>query len=180
MDNSIQSLIPFLAGGAFGAVITITYNTYSNRVQKMQCYCTDEDVMSKIPITNDDGETHDNIYTKEFELRNTTNKDQKEFHVIFEFDSSSKILKHTNICKAGADHYRGRLKKPNEYSVRIRNFNRKDSIKFIFEIANITSNKINVTEANCIGFKIVHKDKRKAKKASKLTFVSKEQIIKSE
>lgn len=176
MDTFLQYIVPFLAGGAFGSIITIFYNNYKNRIQKMHCHCVDEDIMSKIPVTNDDGTTHENIYTKEFILKNTTNKDQNDFQVIFEFDTSAIILKHTNICKVGSEHFKSRLIKDNEYSARIKNFNRNDTAKFIFEIANISDNHINITEAKCTGFKIVHKDKRKSKKASKLTFVSKEQL----
>lgn len=174
MEIVLQSILPFLAGGAFGSVITILYNNHKNKIQKMYCHCIDEDVMSKIPITNDDGTTHQNIYTKEFELKNTTNKDQNDFQIIFEFDAGAIITKHTHISKVGTDNYKSRLIKDNEYLARIKNFNRNDSVKFIFEIANITVNHINITEAKCTGFKIVHKDKRKPKKASKLTFVTKE------
>ena len=176
MERMLQSILPFLAGGAFGSIITILYNNHKNKIQKMQCHCVDEDVMSKIPITNDDGTTHQNIYTKEFVLKNTTNKDQNDFLVIFEFDAGAVILKHTHSSKIGTDKFKSRLIKDNEYSVRIKNFNRNDDIKFIFEIANITDNHINITEAKCVGFKIVHKDKRKSKKTSKLTFVSKDRL----
>jgi len=176
MEIILKSILPFLAGGAFGSIITIVYNNHKNKIQKMNCHCVDEDVMSKIPITNDDGTTHQNIYTKEFLLKNTTNKDQSDFQIIFEFDATAVILKHTNIGKVGTDHYKSRLVKDNEYLARIKNFNRNDQVKFIFEIANISDNHINITEAKCTGFKIVHKDKRKSKKASKLTFVTKEQL----
>lgn len=179
MEVFLQSIIPFVAGGAFGSIITIVYNNHKNKIQKMHCHCIDEDIMSKIPITNDGGTTHQNIYTKEFLLKNTTNKDQNDFQVIFEFDTTAVILKHTNISKVGTDHFKSRLVKENEYLARIKNFNRNDKVKFIFEIANISDNHINITEAKCTGFKIVHKDKRKSKKVSKLTFVTKEQLANS-
>ncbi|MDH7912591.1 hypothetical protein [Winogradskyella sp. SYSU M77433] len=169
-----ETILGIILGGLGGTFGTIFYNRYNNRIQKMHCYCIDEDIMSKLPITNDDGTTHQNIYTKEFLLKNTTNSDQKDFRVIFEFDVGAIILKHTNKSKVGTDTFSKRLPKENEYSVRIKDFNRGDEVKFIFEIANITDNHINITEANCIGFKIVHKDKRKSKANSKLTFVSKE------
>jgi hypothetical protein len=172
----IETILAILLGGAGGTVGTVMYTKYNNRIQKMNCYCTDEDIMSKLPITNDDGTTHQNIYTREFLLKNTTNSDQKDFRVIFEFEAGAIILKHTNKSKVGTDTYSKRLPKENEYSVRIRDFNRGDEIKFIFEIANVINNRINVTEANCIGFKIVHIDKRKSKAVSKLTVVSKEAL----
>ena len=78
-----ETIIAILLGGLGGTVGTIIYNKYSKKIQKMHCYCIDEDVMSKLPITNDDGTTHQNIHTKEFLLKNTTNIDQKDFKVIF-------------------------------------------------------------------------------------------------
>ena len=81
----IETILAILLGGVGGTVGTIFYTKYNNRIQKMHCYCIDEDIMSKLPITNDDGTTHQNIYTKEFVLKNTTNSDQKDFRVIFEF-----------------------------------------------------------------------------------------------
>jgi len=157
-----ETILAIILGGFGGTIGTIAYTKYSNKIQKMYCYCIDEDIMSKLPITNDDGTTHNNIHTKEFLLKNTTNIDQKDFRVIFEFEVGAIILKHTNKSKIGV--------------VRIKDFNRGDDVKFIFEIANIVNNKISITEANCIGFKITHKDNRKSKAISKLTFVSKENI----
>ncbi|SFS81824.1 hypothetical protein [Lutibacter maritimus] len=172
----VETILAIILGGFGGTVGTIAYTKYTSKIQKMYCYCIDEDIMSKLPITNDDGTTHKNIHTKEFLLKNTTNIDQKNFRVIFEFEAGAIILKHTNKSKIGVDEFKSRLPKPNEYSVRIKDFNRDDEIKFIFEIANIVNNKISITEANCVGFKITHKDKRKIKANSKLTFVSKENI----
>ena len=53
-----------------------------------------------------------------------------------------------------------------------------DEVKFIFEIANVTTDLCNVTEDGCIGFVVRLKDKRKATIKSKLTLVSKEQLNK--
>ncbi len=172
----VETILAIILGGLGGTVGTIIYTKYNNRIQIMHCYCIDEDIMSKLPITNDDGTKHQNIYTKEFLLKNTTNSDQKDFRIIFEFEAGAIILKHTNKSKVGTDFYTSRLAKENEYIVRVKDFNRNDEIKFIFEIANISSNHINITEANCTGFKIIHKDKRQSKAISKLTFVSKEHL----
>ena len=101
---------------------------------------------------------------------------QKDFRVIFEFEAGAIILKHTHKSKVGTDTYSKRQPKENEYSVRIKDFNRGDKIKFIFEIANVINNYFNITEANCTGFKIIHVDKRKSKAVSKLTVVSKEAL----
>ncbi|MFW9929884.1 MAG: hypothetical protein ACFFD1_10870, partial [Candidatus Thorarchaeota archaeon] len=128
------------------------------------------------PITNEQGETLQNIYTKEFLLKNTTNLDIRHFKVLIEFDLDVKILKHTDISKDGVDRLKKELLKDNEYSVTIENFNRGDEVKFIFEIANLTRDNINITESNCIGFKVKIKDRRKRKKPAKLTHVDKEKL----
>lgn len=172
----IKTILTFLSGGAFGSLITITYNRIRGRIQEMKCYYVDDDVISRLPMTTNEGETHQNIFSKQFILKNTTNTDHKEFRVIFEFDVAAKILRHTDITKTGVDSLKKKLLKPNEYSVTIRNFNRNEEVKFIFEIANITNDLCNVTEDNCIGFKIKLKDKRKATIKSKLTVVDKAKL----
>jgi len=168
-----KTILTFLSGGAFGTIITIVYNKIRGRIQTMECHYIDDDVISRLPIQVDGGDSHQNIFSKQFILKNTTNSDYKEFIVIFEFDIAAKILRHTDITKTGIDRLKKRLLKPNEYSVTIKNFNRSDEVKFIFEIANITKDYCNVTEDNCIGFKIKLKDKRKAMIKSKLTLVDK-------
>jgi hypothetical protein len=176
MVELIKVVLPYITGGVGGAGITILYNKFKNRIQVMECHYIDEDTISKIPTTVEDGETHQNIYSKQFVLKNTTNCDHKTFRVIFEFDITAKIIRHTDISKSGIDRLKKRLLKPNEYSVNIQNFNRGDAIKFIFEIANLKNDEINVTEDNCLGFKVKLKDKRKAQLKSKLTHVDKEKI----
>jgi len=168
-----KTVLTFFSGGAFGSLITIIYNRIRGRIQTMECHYIDDDVISRLPIQVDGGDSHQNIFSKQFLLKNTTNTDIKDFIVIFEFDCESRIIRHTDVTKAGVDRLKKRLLKPNEYSVTIKNFNRKDEIKFIFEIANITKDLCNVTEDNCIGFKVKLKDKRKAMIKSKLTLVDK-------
>lgn len=176
----IKVVLPYVTGGVGGAGITILYNKYKSRIQVMECHYIDEDTISKIPTAVEDGELHQNIYSKQFVLKNTTNSDYKTFRVIFEFDNTAKIIRHTDITKSGIDRLKKKLLKPNEYSVTIQNFNRGDTVKFIFEIANLNKDEINVTEDNCIGFKINLKDKRKAQLKSKLTQVDKEKINKTQ
>lgn len=172
----IYSILPYLSGGAGGAILTIIVNKSKNRIQVMCCYYIDDDIISKLPITNEQGETLQNIYTKEFLLKNTTNLDIRDFKLLIEFDVEVKILKHTDISKDGVDRLKKRLLKDNEYSVTIRNFNREDGIKFIFEVANVTNDYINITESNCIGFKVIIRDARKKKTPAKLTHVGKEEL----
>lgn len=176
MEELIKTVLPYITGGVGGAGITILYNKFKTRIQVMECHYIDEDTISKIPTTVEDGELHQNIYSKQFVLKNTTNCDHKTFRVIFEFDITAKIIRHTDVTKSGIDRLKKKLLKQNEYSVTIQNFNRGDEVKFIFEIANLNKDEINVTEDNCTGFKIRLKDKRKAQLKSKLTHVDKEKI----
>jgi hypothetical protein len=176
MIELIKLVLPYITGGVGGAGITILFNKYKSRIQVMECHYIDEDTISKIPTTVEYGELHQNIYSKQFVLKNTTNCDHKTFRVIFEFDITAKIIRHTDITKSGIDRLKKKLLKQNEYSVTILNFNRGDEVKFIFEIANLNKDEINVTEDNCVGFKIKLKDKRKTQLKSKFTHVDKEKI----
>ncbi len=176
MADFFSSLLPYISGGAAGATITLIYNRIKSKIQIMHCYYIDDDVISRLPIATVEGETHQNIFSKKFCLKNTTNTDHKEFTLIFEFDQTSKIVRHTDSTKSGIDRLKKKLLKQNEYSVTIKNFNRGDEIKFMFEIANISEDLVNVTEDDCIGFKVKLKDKREAQVKSKMTIVDKETL----
>ena len=126
----------------------------------MHCCYVDDDTITKIPILSESGEQHNNIYTKEFRLKNTTGKDISSFRIIFEFDADAKIIKQDTFCKAGKNEIKPKNKKVNESSFIIKNFNRNDEFNFYFDIANVTNDHYNVTEADCLGFKIVVKDER--------------------
>jgi hypothetical protein len=173
--DALRLILPFVGGGLFGSILTIIYNRYRGKIQIMECHYIDDDVISRLPITNQ-GEPHQNIFSKQFLIINTTNTDHKTFRVIFQFDVTAKILRHTDITKSGIDRLKKKLLKPNEYAVTIRNFNRGDDVKFNFEIANITDDLINVTEDECIGFKVIVKDRRNPTLKSKLTLVEKARL----
>lgn len=164
--------LPVLLGGS-GLTYLVTW--IKNRIQKMECHYSDDDTISRIPVTTETGE-HKNLHYKEFKLVNTTNKDIRSFRIIFEFDADSKVIKPSNFSKTGKDELKPRLKKANECSYTIKNFNRGDEIKFFFDIANISNDEFSITEADCIGFKIVTKDKRKSKKNINAKIVTKEKI----
>ena len=169
---------PYLLGGIGGASLTLITNKINNRLQKMVCYFVDDEVISRIPVLFDNGEQHQNIYYKEFKLVNTTNKDISKFKVIFEFDAESKIIKHSTFLKSGKDVLRPKtFKTQNEITYEIRNFNRGDFVKFYFDIANISNGHFNITEADCLGFKMVTKDRRKAKITQNARIVTKEELI---
>ncbi|NOQ27585.1 MAG: hypothetical protein GQ564_19655 [Bacteroidales bacterium] len=175
----LGSFYPYLLGGIGGATLTLITNKVSNKLQKMVCYYVDDEVISRIPVLSDKGEQHQNIYYKEFKIINTTNKDISKFKIIFEFDADSKIVKHSTFLKSGKDVLRPRgFKGANEIIYEIRNFNRSDYAKFYFDVANISNGHFNVTEADCLGFKISTKDKRKAKKTQNSKIVTKEELSK--
>lgn len=168
-----------LSGGLFGALLTYCVTKYNNRVQKMYCYYTDDDIRSKIPVQTAAG-MHQNYHFKEFKLINNTNKDIPEFKIIFEFDAQSTITHILSQCKEGKNVVKQKyLKaKANEVTFTVKHFNRKDKITFEFEIADITDNHYNITEAGVNGIKIYVKDKRKAKKPTQIKVVDKSQIQK--
>lgn len=56
------------------------------------------------------------------------------------------------------------------------NLNRGDEIKFFFDIANVSNDYFNVTEAECLGFKIKAKVRMKVKKPVNTKIVSKEKL----
>ena len=171
--ETIGNILPYLFGGFGGAAITILYNRLKNRIQIMHCLLVDVDTISKIPVKTD-SETHSNIHFKEFHLKNTTNQDIKYFKIIFEFDGDSKILRQDTFCKSGKNKLKGKNLKPNEALFGIMNLNRGDDIKFYFDIANISNDYFNVTEAECLGFKIKAIVRMKTKKPVNTKIVSKE------
>ena len=97
-------IFPYLLGGIGGATLTIFYSKWSNRIQKMICCYVDDDVITKIPVMSESGEQHNNIYTKEFRLKNTTSIDITSFRIIFEFDADAKIIKQSSYCKTGKEN----------------------------------------------------------------------------
>lgn len=174
---SIISYVPaILGGGLAGSIVTFGITHWKGRIQRMRCYYVDNEIISKIPVVNEQGE-HQNIHYKEFKLINTTNKDVPQFRIIFEFDAQAKILKHDTFCKVGKNYHKVKLLKPNEVSFIIKNFNRDDESKFKFDIANINQDVYNITEAECVGFKIIPKDKRKKHQKNHGKIVKKEEII---
>lgn len=169
-------IFPYLLGGIGGATLTIFYSKWSNRIQKMICCYVDDDVITKIPVMSESGEQHNNIYTKEFRLKNTTSIDITSFRIIFEFDADAKIIKQSSYCKTGKENIKPKNKKPNECSYIIKNFNRNDEFRFYIDIANVSKDHYNVTEADCKGIKIVVKDKRKPTIKNKSIVVPKDKI----
>ena len=155
-------LFGLVGGGLMGSIVTVIVTLYRSRIQKMKCYYLDDEVITKIPVETAQGK-HENIYTKQFKLKNTTNKDIPTFRIIFEFGAQTQLLKKDTRCKMGNNQHKVKVLKGSECSFTIKDFNRGDEVYFNFEIANINidNDLYNITEANCTGFKIVVKDKRK-------------------
>ncbi len=152
---------------ATGSGFTYAAGLYRGRVQRMKCFHIEEEILSKIPIKNEDGSTDPNIYVKTFRLKNTTNKDIESFKVFFQFDALSIIKESTNRSKTGFGKYKMKQgNNGNECHFFINKFNRGDEVVFTFRIANITDNKFYIREDNCIGFKIVCKNGLNAQKRS--------------
>lgn len=162
-------LLTLIGGGLGGSLLTLGYNSMRNRLQRMECYYLEDDVLSKIPQIQDDNTVHQNVHCKRFQVKNTTNKDISEFKILFQFDSTAEVLDCYSQSKEGYNRQRIRKNKGNrnEAEALVRNFNRGDCIEYIFQIANVSDNKYYVTECSCIGFKIKCKDKRRSTNKSK-------------
>ncbi|WP_304720127.1 hypothetical protein [uncultured Alistipes sp.] len=163
------TVLTFISGGLGGSLITLVCNALRNRLQVMECHYLEDDVLSKIPQKHEDNMVHQNVHCKRFRVKNTTNKDIPEFKILFQFDSTADLLDCYSRSKEGYNRQRIRKNRGNnnEAEALVKNFNRGDSIEYVFQIANVSDNKYYVTECSCIGFKIRCKDKRKAVDKSK-------------
>ena len=127
----------------------------------MKCYLLKDEILSKISVTVNNIDCN-NIYLKEFHLKNTTGKDIEKFNILFVFDKSSIILECHSKSKEGVDFQKiERINKtPNTARAYVRCFNRNESINYIIKIANISYNTCRITECNCTGFKIKLKTRK--------------------
>ena len=166
---SIETIFTLCCGGLGGSLITICWKYFSGRIQKMECHYMEDDVLSKIPQKDDANVVHQNIHCKRFLLINTTNQDISDFKIIFQFDSTSKILECYSRSKEGYNRQKVSVTKhnKNEAFAFVKQFNRGDKIEYTFTIADISDNMYYVTEAQCIGFKIKCVDKRTQRNKSK-------------
>ena len=169
------NMINFFSGGLAGSLFTILYSKHKNKVQKMKCINVVDNAISTIPIQKE-SEEYDNIHSKEFYLKNTTNIDIKSFKIIFEFDDSSKIIKNSTMCKSGRNKAKIKKNKPNEVVFTVKDFGRNDNIRFFIDVANVTKNQLNITESGCLGFKIKAKVKLRKIIPKKSVVVEKEML----
>lgn len=156
-------------GGLAGSILTVGWQSWHSRMQKMECHYLEDDILSKIPQTTENNEIQQNLHCKRFKIINTTNKDIAEFKVLFQFDSTAKITECYSQSKEGFNRQRVRVnnRNNNEAEALIKNFNRGDHVEYVFRVADVSDNQYYVTEANCIGFKIKCIDKRTATKKQK-------------
>jgi len=166
MSDFVAAILTFLSGGALGAIITIIYNKWKDRMQVMKCVYFKNEQTSKMPGKTKDGEPYQTTSHTHCVLKNTTNADQKDFSALFKFGPHVRILSVTDITKVGVDRLKKRIVNRNECVVRVKNFNRKDRIHLIFEIANVGGDPmdtneydadrgpVSVVEDDCIGFRI--------------------------
>lgn len=171
MEEFIGYAISIVCGGFGGSVLTNLISNHKNRLQKMECYYVEDDILSKIPQKNEENEVQQNLHCKRFRVKNTTNKDLPEFKLYFQFDQESMVVECYSRSKEGYDKQKirpGRTDK-NMAIASIRNFNRGDEIEYTIKVANINKNEYYVTESDCIGFKVICKDVRTDSKKSKST-----------
>lgn len=160
--ETLTVITSLLGGGLAGSLLTVGVMSWRSRMQKMECHYVEDDVLSKIPQINANNEIQQNLHCKRYKIINTTNIDITEFKILFQFDALAKITDCYSQSKEGYNRQRIRVNigNKNEAEAIVKNFNRGDSIEYVFTVANVTENKYYVTESNCIGFKIVCKDKR--------------------
>ena len=165
-------MLDFLIGIGYavaGVFVTVVYQKFSGRLQKMKCIYLDDDVLSKIPQQNADGDVTQNLHKKHFQLINTTNIDIELFKVVFQFDENSQIKESYSKSKEGINHQliEKNRRLPNQADATIRHFNRGDKIDYFITVANVTANACYVRESDALGFKIVSEDKTEEAKRSK-------------
>lgn len=158
-----------IGSAAAGSLITVVYQRFSGRLQKMKCVYLEDDVLSKIPQRNADGDVTQNLHRKHFRLTNTTNIDVEMFKVVFQFDETSYIKESYSQSKEGANYHsiEKNRRLPNQADATIRKFNRGDTIDIYITVANVTANACYVSESDALGFKIVSEDRTEEAKRSK-------------
>ena len=135
-------IISFISGGLAGAIFNHLVAKNKNKIQKLCCYYEEDEIISKLPISF--GETiHQNLQSKKFVLKNTTNKDIEQMKVVFEFESQAIVTKWKTYSKAGNDIPKGIISnsKKNECSFVIKHLNRNEQIEIYLEIGNINEMK---------------------------------------
>lgn len=174
--ETIKIIVSFLSGGFAGAIFNHFISKHKNKIQHLCCYYTEDEVISKLPILFGDT-THENLQSKKFLLKNTTNRDIDSIKVIFEFESQAVVTKWKSYSKAGHDIPKGNIYvKKNECHFVLKHFNRNEIVEIILEIGNIVEDKFNITEQNILGVVIKYVDKRKPTHMKPVKMVEKKEL----
>ena len=166
----LQCVFCGIGGTVLGSFFNCIYKIYQNRIQKIMCFYTEDDILSKIPIKSENDTVHNNIHCKKFVIKNASNNDIKSIKIIFQFDSSADVIECYSNSKEGWNKQKVKINREdkNQADAYIEDFNRGDSIEYTFKVANVSDNRYYITESKCVGFKIVCKDKRKSKKSKSI------------
>lgn len=174
--ETYKLILSFLSGGLAGAILNHIIAWRKNKIQSLNCYYIEDEVISKLPISFGN-ETHINLHSKKFIVENTTNQDIVEIKIIFEFEPQSIVTKCSSYSKAGVDIPKGKIyAKKNECQFIIKHFNRGEKIEIYLEIGNINENKFNITELNITGIKVKYVDKRKPTAKNPVRLVEKKEL----
>lgn len=172
-------VLTFVSGGFAGAIFKHFVDNYRNRIQTIDCHFVNDDTISKIPATFSTGQ-HDNLFSKEFKIINTTNRDIPTINIAFTFEPLAEITKIQSSSKWGIDVPKGKVKngKKNECIFSIKNFNRKDVVDVYLEVANLNTHDFNIQDSNCLGVQVKWHDKRKTKANKTVKMVRKTELNK--
>ena len=149
MPTWVGYIIALIGGGLAGAVLNRYFILKDRAIMKLTLKMDKEEVKSIIPVTIKE-KNYNNLIYKKFTLINTTNKDFQTLDVVFEFDKGSEIVSREVHSKMhGKDKFEITERKSSELVYHITNFNRKQEIDFIFEVANISENFFCPIVDNC-------------------------------
>lgn len=139
MNCWLGLLVTLISGGLAGALITRFFTLRDRGLQSLTLKAVKEEVKSIVPVTINQV-TYPNLIYKEFILTNSTKQDYPEFDIMFEFDKESVITSEETHSKLGLNRCDKTRPKPSECVYHIKNFNRKQTITFKFEVAGISNN----------------------------------------
>ena len=172
-------IVSFFSGGLAGALFNHLVSRQKNKIQKLECHYLEDEIISKLPIAFGDL-THNNLQSKKFLIKNTTNQDISQIKIVFEFESESVVTKWGSYSKAGSNIPKGKIySKKNECQFVLKHFNREETVEVYLEIGNVNEDKFNITELNITGIKIKYLDKRKPNAKNIVKMVEKRELIPS-
>ena len=177
--ETFKIIVSFLSGGLAGAFLKHLLDLHKNKIQHLDCYYLEDEVISKLPIVYEDTK-HNNLHFKKFKIVNTTNLDIDSIKIVFSFPKDSIVAKWESYSKAGLNIPKGNIyQKKNECQFVLKHFNRKEEIEINLEIGNLREDKFNITELNITGVKVKYVDKRKGTIKRPVKMVEKRELSSS-